>query len=357
MKFNLTLQLSSKKVFASVKQIKILIQVPATQLEVNFCDEVKECLGISPTGSVTKFLNERGEWVEITGGGAVDSVNGQTGDVVLDADDINETVNRIWFATALKTAYDAAVAWISTNGSNILNHIASTSNPHNTTAAQVGAPSGSGTSTGTNTGDQDLSGLQGKRIVVSSNTFAVNDAAYTVTANTVFIDPTGVNGKGYSVLIRNGSATVGVTTYSTAGTMIWRVFNAGSWATYVTLDLGFTPENVANKATSFTTVNDTLYPSVEAVEERLSVLQRTGTSIAFDREANYGTIASPETGNITGDYTGAKIGVVQMIIHNNGTAPTIPATWQIKSGFYKVSQVNYILVEWISSNIAIYVIL
>lgn len=35
--------------------------------------------------------------------------------------------------------------------------------------------------------------------------------------------------------------------------------------------LGFTPENVSNKATDFTTVNDTLYPSVEAVNEQLAL--------------------------------------------------------------------------------------
>ena len=35
----------------------------------------------------------------------------------------------------------------------------------------------------------------------------------------------------------------------------------------VTSSLGFTPENVANKATDFTTINDTLYPSVEAVKD------------------------------------------------------------------------------------------
>jgi hypothetical protein len=34
--------------------------------------------------------------------------------------------------TALKGAYDGAVSWISTNGTNILNHISSTSNPHQT---------------------------------------------------------------------------------------------------------------------------------------------------------------------------------------------------------------------------------
>jgi len=35
--------------------------------------------------------------------------------------------------------------------------------------------------------------------------------------------------------------------------------------------LGFTPENVANKATNFTTVNNTLYPSVQAVKNELDL--------------------------------------------------------------------------------------
>ena len=191
------------------------------------------------------------------GGGAVDSVNGQTGVVVLDADDISDasttkkfvsasektaithsnrsTLDAITeaFTTALKTAYDSAVAWISTNGANLLNHLANTSNPHNTTAAQVGAPSGSGTSTGTNTGDQDLSGLQDKRIVVSTNTTAVIDGAYTLVASSTFTDPTPSEGKGYSVFIRNGTATIGAVSYSTVGTLVWRLFHSGSWATYV----------------------------------------------------------------------------------------------------------------------------
>jgi len=43
------------------------------------------------------------------------------------------------FTTALKTAYDSAVTWISTNGTNLINHLSNTSNPHSTTASQVGA--------------------------------------------------------------------------------------------------------------------------------------------------------------------------------------------------------------------------
>ena len=37
--------------------------------------------------------------------------------------------------------------------------------------------------------------------------------------------------------------------------------------------LGFTPEDVANKATDFTIINDTLYPSVEAVKEQLDLIE------------------------------------------------------------------------------------
>ena len=47
----------------------------------------------------------------------------------------------------------------------------------------------------------------------------------------------------------------------------------GSGDLQVTSSLGFTPENVANKATDFTIINDTLYPSVEAVKEQLDLIE------------------------------------------------------------------------------------
>lgn len=42
------------------------------------------------------------------------------------------------FTTALKTAYDSTVTWISTNGTNLINHLSNTSNPHAVTKSQVG---------------------------------------------------------------------------------------------------------------------------------------------------------------------------------------------------------------------------
>lgn len=81
--------------------------------------------------------------------------------IVVDADDVTETATRVFvtpsekaaithsnrstldliteaFTTTLKTAYDDAVSWISTNGTNVLNHLSNTSNPHSVTKSQVG---------------------------------------------------------------------------------------------------------------------------------------------------------------------------------------------------------------------------
>lgn len=115
------------------------------------------------------------------------------------------------------------------------------------------------------------------RTVVSSNTTAANDTDYTLVANATFTDPTPSEGKGYSVLVRNGTATIGGTAYSTVGQLLWRVYHSGAWATYqlvtqTQLDakqnsLGFTPEDVANKSTTTTLgTSDTLYPTQNAVK-------------------------------------------------------------------------------------------
>jgi len=50
------------------------------------------------------------------------------------------------FTTALKTAYDSTVTWISTNGANVLSHLSSNSNPHSVTKAQVNLGSADNTS-------------------------------------------------------------------------------------------------------------------------------------------------------------------------------------------------------------------
>jgi hypothetical protein len=118
------------------------------------------------------------------------------------------------------------------------------------------------------------------RIVVSTNTTAANDSDYTLVASATFTDPTPAEGKGYSVLIRNGTATIGGSTYNTVGQLIWRVYHSGSWATYQLVtqtqlnakqdSLGFTPENVANKSDSYTASSSTTYATTKAVVDGLA---------------------------------------------------------------------------------------
>jgi hypothetical protein len=75
----------------------------------------------------------------------------------------------------------------------------------------------------------------------------------------------------------------------------------------------------------------------------------TGVSIAFATSQIYNSPSSPATGNITGDYTNAKIGIVQKIYHNHSVTPTVPAGWvKLGTGNYTTSTLNIIYCEWVS---------
>jgi len=98
------------------------------------------------------------------------------------------------FTTALKSSYDSAVSWISTNGTNLLNHLSNTSNPHSVTKTQIGLGSVPNTdftsavaantakvsfdstsstrlanTSGTNTGDETTLSIQTKRPLKTIN--------------------------------------------------------------------------------------------------------------------------------------------------------------------------------------------
>jgi hypothetical protein len=89
--------------------------------------------------------------------------------------------------------------------------------------------------------------------------------------------------------------------------------------------------------------------SVRGDELGNTAVADTGTIIAFDLLKIYNSPASPATGNITDDLTGAKIGIVQKIYHNDGSAPTFPAGWVLLgTGTYTTSTDNVIYAEWVS---------
>lgn len=72
----------------------------------------------------------------------------------------------------------------------------------------------------------------------------------------------------------------------------------------------------------------------------------TGAVISFAVPQVYNSVASPTSSNITNDLTGARIGVIQKIYHNNSSAPTFPAGWVKLSGTYTNSVTNIIYAEW-----------
>jgi hypothetical protein len=84
--------------------------------------------------------------------------------------------------------------------------------------------------------------------------------------------------------------------------------------------------------------------------------QTTGVALTFVTDSVYGTIGTPETGNITFSSTGAKLGVTNLIIHNHSVAPTFAANMKKLSGSggYVLSVVNYIYVTYINSTEVIY---
>jgi hypothetical protein len=71
-------------------------------------------------------------------------------------------------------------------------------------------------------------------VLVNASLTAVLSTQYVVVASATFTDPvTPAEGKGFQVYVRNGTATIGGVGYSVAGSVIWRVFHSGSYATYV----------------------------------------------------------------------------------------------------------------------------
>jgi hypothetical protein len=157
-------------------------------------------------------------------------------------------------------------------------------------------PAGSGSAawggiTGTLSDQTDLQAAldakQNESIIINSNTTAVLDGVYTVVASATFTDPTPAVGKGFMVFVRNGTATVGGTAYSTAGTIIYRIYHSGAWANYkfgnpVNLASEVTGTlPIANGGTGQITANaalNALLPAQTGNEDKILTTNGTNTS-------------------------------------------------------------------------------
>lgn len=215
-----------------MSQDNINININETNPIINIVSsEIVETIDINVGETIEEVvLNITEEVIQVNvnkvqGGGAVDSVNGQDGDVVLDADDISDvgTINKFVtsseksaithtnrsvldqiteaFTTALKTAYDSAVSWISTNGTNLLNHLSNTSNPHSTTATQVDALQRNGSNANSNINIGEYSFKAGQFELDQTPT---GTAGVAITRWNDTIGSTETTLKGGNVVLKNG---------------------------------------------------------------------------------------------------------------------------------------------------------
>jgi hypothetical protein len=73
----------------------------------------------------------------------------------------------------------------------------------------------------------------------------------------------------------------------------------------------------------------------------------TTTTINFTGQTIYYDAGTPATGNISEDLTGAKLGLIQKIYHNDSSEPTYPAGWVLMGdAIYFTSTLNIIYAEW-----------
>ena len=75
----------------------------------------------------------------------------------------------------------------------------------------------------------------------------------------------------------------------------------------------------------------------------------TAANISFVVPQIYNSPASPKTGNVTNDLTGANIGIVQKIYHQQVGVPSFPVGWVlVGTGGYVGGTLNIIYAEWVS---------
>jgi len=239
----------------------------------------------------------------------VTSVAGKTDDVTLNKGDVGlgNVDNVADSSKPVSTAQATADALVASNASTALaTHTGNTSNPHSVTKTQVGLGSADNTSDvgkPVSTAQQTALDLKAN---LASPTFTGTPAAPTLTssdsstklATTAFVH-TYADSLVVGLLDDRGSYDASVNTFPASGGSgtsgailkgdLWFISvagtlggvgvtigssiraiadtpgqTAGNWA-LIPATYSYVPENVANKATSFVTLNNTLYPSVQAV--------------------------------------------------------------------------------------------
>jgi hypothetical protein len=102
------------------------------------------------------------------------------------------------------------------------------------------------------------------------------------------------------------------------------------------------------------------YVDVGLAGKQNTVATTTGVAITLDTPKEYGTYASPETGNITVSLTNAIRGIDQIVYHDDTVAPVIVVTGGTAVKFgpidYDLNKVNLIVFFWMGGTDVGYII-
>lgn len=157
----------------------------------------------------------------------------------------------------------------------------------------------------------NLNDVQVKPIVVNADLTAVLDRTYNVVASAIFTDPTPTEGKGFIVFVRNGTATVGGVGYSTAGTVIGRIYHSGAWANYTGTSVDVNTIGAAINGAASGTPNDTdLVMSVDTSVAKKNTWTQIKAFLKTYFDTVYATVASlsgkEDTSNKSDSYTASS---------------------------------------------------
>jgi len=183
-----------------------------------------------------------------------------------------------------------------------------------------------------------LQGFQNTPIVVNSNITAQNDHVYHVIANATFTDPTGVEGRGYVVIVRDGSATIGGNTGG-AGTINYRLFRSGTWTTYQFWNINqlinvFVPQTrtingldlSANRTLTTANINDSTDRRYVTDAEKTVIGNTSGTNTGDETQSSilsklgwWKVLDTTDSNILTGTATETIMKAVQLPALTNGS--------------------------------------
>ena len=186
--------------------------------------------------------------------------------------------------------------------------------------------------------------------LVSASLTASNNTQYIVVASATFTDPSPVEGKGFKVYVRNGTATVGGVAYSVAGSVIWRVYHSGAWANYysspTTIDW---LTNTVNGTNVTGTTSNTLSASLLIPANTLTTGSLMDLSVRFRKTGTAGNFTANVYINITNAIGGSAI------MNIAGIGNTVLWGRVIRTGVVKsATSTEFVPTSWtFSSDIAV----